>query len=159
MAKPGPAPKPTALKKLAGNPGDHRLNDREPQPERRMPKMPRGLPLEAKRFWKDNAERLLEMGVLTEVDGPALALTAIHYAIALRAAREIDEEDKGLTTKDERKLIRKSPLMQVLRDNSSSFRMFAAEFGLTPASRSRLKVEKPDRELSLAEQLFQMTKD
>ena len=31
---------------------------------------------------------------------------------------------------------------------------FAAEFGLTPSSRSRLKVEKPDEGKTLAEMLF-----
>jgi len=57
---------------------------------------------------------------------------------------------------DERGLPRKHPLLQVLRDNSTAFRMYAAEFGLTPSSRSRLQIRPVAEQPSLAEQLFNM---
>jgi len=73
---------------------------------------------------------------LTAVDGPAFAMTLLHYALAVEAAKRIDKE--GITTVDERGLPRKHPLHQVLRDHSTSFRAYLAEFGLSPSSRVRL---------------------
>ena len=86
---PGPAPKPTALKKLAGNPGKRPLNDREPQPERVAPAQPRGLPSGAKEFWDAHVEKLEQLGVLTEVDGPAFTMMCRHYDLAIQAATRV----------------------------------------------------------------------
>lgn len=135
---PGPAPKPTALKALAGNPGKRELNRNEPKPERVIPAVPRGLPVGARKFWRAHADALGEMGVLTAVDGPAFALMAVHYDIAWQAARTI--QDEGLMTVDENGASRKHPLLQVLRDNSGSFLRYASQFGLTPAMRSKVSV-------------------
>lgn len=154
---PGPAPKPTALKKLAGNPGKRALNSSEPQPEKVVPAMPRGLPKRAQRFWKDHAEKLERLGLLTAVDGPAFTLMAIHYAVALESLAIIqegldlpaDEESRqqavmaGLLQVDENGAMRKHPLLQVWRENSTAFRHYAAQFGLTPAARGRLSIPEP----------------
>jgi P27 family predicted phage terminase small subunit len=158
---PGPPPKPTALKKLAGNPGKRALNKSEPQPERVIPAMPRGLPKRAQRFWRDHAAKLEELGVLTAVDGPAFTLMALHYAVALEAL-EIIQRDvllltdetgapekiirTGLMAVDENGAARKHPLLQVWRENSTAFRQYAAQFGLTPAARARLSIAEPSEE-------------
>ena len=142
MARPGPAPKPTALKILAGNPGGKQLNSREPKPEIRAPRMPKGLPDEAQKFWKRNVSRLVTLGVLTEIDGPAFAIMSIHYAIVIEAIKQLDGED--VTIEDDNKDKRKNPAMQILRDNSTAFRMYASEFGMTPASRSKINIAKPE---------------
>lgn len=154
----GPAPKPTALKKLAGNPGKRALNGAEPQPERVVPAMPRGLPRRAQRFWKSHAEKLERLGLLTAVDGPAFTLMALHYAVALEALEIIQQglagqagEDGtlegaimgGLMAVDENGAMRKHPLLQVWRENSAAFRQYAMQFGLTPASRGRLSIPDP----------------
>ena len=157
---PGPAPKPTALKKLAGNPGKRALNSSEPQPEKIVPAMPRGLPKRAQRFWKDHAEKLERLGLLTAVDGPAFTLMTLHYAVALEALTIIqqgldlpaDEEGRqqsvmaGLLQVDENGAMRKHPLLQVWRENSTAFRHYAAQFGLTPAARGRLSIPEPTEE-------------
>jgi P27 family predicted phage terminase small subunit len=158
---PGPPPKPTALKQLAGNPGHRALNGNEPQPERVIPAMPRGLPKRAQRFWRDHAEKLERLGVLTAVDGPAFTLMALHYAVALEALAIIQqglvvtagEEGAppsvvmgGLMAVDENGAMRKHPLLQVWRENSTAFRHYAAQFGLTPASRGRLSIPEPTEE-------------
>ena len=154
MARPGPKPKPTELKKLAGNPGRRPLNSQQPQPDLASERCPHGLSKGAKKFWRAYAPQLIRLGVLTAVDVPAFILTAEHYAIA-REARAITVTD-GLCDKDANDLTRKHPLLQVWRDNATAYRMFASEFGLTPSSRSRLQVSAPE-EPSLAEQLFNMT--
>ena len=155
MARPGPKPKPTELKKLAGNPGKRPLNGQEPQPEPASRRCPHGLSDGAKKFWRTMAKDLIRLGMLTAVDVPAFLLMAEHYAIA-REARDLISE-KGLTDIDVNGLTRKHPLLQVWRDNSTAYRMYASEFGLTPSSRSRLKAPAPNDEPSLAELLFNMT--
>jgi len=152
MARPGPKPKPTELKKLAGNPGKRPLNSQEPQPEPAGTRCPHGLSDGAKKFWRKEARDLIRLGVLTSADVPAFLLMAEHYAIA-REARDVIAEE-GLTSVDENGAARKHPLLQVWRDNATAYRMYASEFGLTPSSRSRLTVAAPDEEPSLAELLF-----
>ena len=143
--KPGPAPKPTALKRLAGNPGKRRLSDREPQPERTLPAMPRGLRRRAKKFWQEHSEKLDRLGVLTEVDGPAFTMMAIHYETAWDAYQQIKQD--GLLLEDKNDVARKHPLLQVMRENSAAFLRYAAHFGLTPSARSRLEIgEPPDQD-------------
>ena len=153
MAQPGPKPKPTELKRLAGNPGKRPLNDQEPQPEPASARCPHGLSDGAKKFWRKRAKDLIRLGVLTTADVPAFLLMAEHYAIAREARAVIDQE--GLRDVDINGLRRKHPLLQVWRDNATAYRMYASEFGLTPSSRSRLRVPAPEEELSLAELLFQ----
>ena len=48
----GRKPKPTALKKLEGNPGKRKLNTKEPVPAKGMPEGPKWLLPEAKEEWK-----------------------------------------------------------------------------------------------------------
>lgn len=133
----------------------------EPQPERVIPAMPRGLPKRARRFWRDHAGKLERLGLLTAVDGPAFTLMALHYAVALEAM-EIIQRDvlvladengvpekairTGLMAVDENGAMRKHPLLQVWRENSTAFRHYAAQFGLTPASRGRLSIPEPTEE-------------
>lgn len=153
--KPGPKPQPTELKKLKGNPGRRPLPADEPTlPAARM-KKPRGLQkkhLAAARLYDALANELAAAGITTAIDAPAFRLMAEHYGLALQAAQIIAVE--GLMTVDERGLPRKHPMLQVLRDNSEMYRKLAAEFGLTPSSRSRLSVASPPEEPSLIEQLF-----
>ena len=154
MAKPGPAPTPTVIKKMRGNPGGRPLNEKEPKPvQTKVKRMPRGLSNDAKKLWRTLATTLIDWGVLTDWDIPAFMLMAEHYAIAMQASRIITEE--GLQTIDEHKCQRKHPLLQVMRDSSTAFRLYASEFGLTPSSRSRLSVQPPAEELGLKDLLFQ----
>lgn len=157
MAKPGRKPKPTELKRLQGNPGKRPLNEAEPQPEG-VAKMPHGLkthyPQLAKR-WEELAAVLEPLGLLTEADGLAFRLLLQHYQFALEAAVELREAG-SLTRMDENGVERKHPLLQIFRDNSNMYRMWAAEFGLTPSSRARLKVDGGEGAKSLADELFEI---
>ncbi len=75
----GRKPKPTALKKLEGNPGKRKLNTKEPVPGKGMPDCPKWLLPEAKEEWKRLCQKLSEMGVLTEVDMAAFAAYCQRY--------------------------------------------------------------------------------
>jgi len=150
----GNPPKPTALKKLQGNPGKRPLNEDEPQPDRLAPAIPRGIAPLARKFWKAHGPKLEAMGLLTEVDGAAFTMLTIHYQIAWEAAQIINKE--GLVAKDENGVDRKHPMLQVLRDNSAMLLRYSREFGLTPSARSRISVPDPDEEMDIGTVLAQV---
>ena len=88
----GRKPKPTALKKLEGNPGKRKMNTKEPVPGKGMPDCPKWLLPEAKEEWKRLCQKLSDMGVLTEVDMAAFAAYCQSYARWKEAQQHIDEE-------------------------------------------------------------------
>ena len=57
----GRKPKPTALKKLEGNPGKRKLNTKEPMPGKGMPDCPKWLLPEAKKEWERLCVKLSDM--------------------------------------------------------------------------------------------------
>lgn len=151
MSTRGPKPKPTELKKIQGNPGKRPLNQGQPKPKVAV-KKPRGMQPLARKLWDEYAPELARLEILTGVDSAAFRLMAEHFGFALQAAKQMQEA--GLTVASDEG-IKKNPLAQIFKDNSLAFKAYAAEFGLTPSSRTRLKVAPEGEQLSLAEQLFQ----
>jgi phage terminase small subunit len=70
---PGRRPKPTAIRRLEGNPGKRAWNHHEPEPPDAQPRCPGHLSPVAQREWRRLAGTLHKMGVLTTVDRAALA--------------------------------------------------------------------------------------
>lgn len=122
----GPPPKPTALKRLEGNTGKRPLNDLEPEPKAGEPEIPADLGEQERTAWRRYVPILLEMKCLTEADGPALAIMC-RVEVELMELRN-QEEFKG-----------KGQLIYGLR---SQHLALLREFGMTPSSRSRIRVEK-----------------
>jgi P27 family predicted phage terminase small subunit len=168
----GRRPKPTAIKKLQGNPGKRPLNKKEPKPPAAAVSVPRGrLPDDGKRLWRALAPMLANLKVLTEADLPALEMLCLHYAVARAALKEMlqdgrveIEDDQGHRYTISEGIavtamgitgVKKHPAASVFRENSTAFRMYLTEFGLTPASRVRLKMDGGEEEKSLAEMLFE----
>ncbi len=143
----GRPPKPTAIKEAEGNPGKRKLNQDEPKPAPlRSLKPPANSLPDVRKFWRKYGPMLDKLGVLTEADVAALDLMAIHYALAKAALAALTTSDGKLelTSKDEEGVTRKHPMLQVLRDNSASFRLYSVLFGLNPAARARLVVSEPE---------------
>ena len=132
----GRKPKPTAVKKLEGNPGKRKLNDKEPMPVKGMPTCPAWLMPEAKTEWKRLAKILSEMGVLTEVDRTAFASYCQSYARWKEAQEHIDEE--GSTFATDKGYQQQTPWVGIANTNQKLMLQAAAEFGLTPSARSRI---------------------
>lgn len=152
MSSAGRKPKPTAVKKLEGNPGKRPLNRREPKPKTAV-KRPHGLGRGLqRRFWDEHAGELERLQILTGVDVAAFRLMAEHYAIAVQAVGELREEGLTVETRDG---VKKNPLAQVFKDNSMAFKAFAVEFGMTPSARTRLQLPEEAEQLSLVDALFQ----
>lgn len=147
----GRAPKPTRLKVLEGTFRKDKAPKNEPSPRPVAPKKPSWLTGAGGRLWKKLAPKLLELGLLTEIDGEALAALCLHYHLMTEAAKSIKKE--GITTIDERGLPRKHPLLQVLRDNSTAMKGYLLQFGLTPSARSKIDLPELD-EMDENEYLF-----
>jgi P27 family predicted phage terminase small subunit len=133
-----PARKPTRLKILEGNPGKRPLNDREPMPKRGRPKCPPWLDAEAKRKWKALIPELDRIGLLTLVDGDALAAYCRAWSAFRTAAETLARE--GHTVETAKGGTRAHPAANQLFQAMSAIRQFAALFGLDPSSRGKLSV-------------------
>ena len=132
----GRRPKPSKLKKLAGNPGRRPLNLAEPEPGGRA-RCPGHLSPEAKREWRRLTPELERLGLLTSVDRAALAAYCTCWALAIEAQKAIQKHGVLIIT-DGRLL--KNPVCNVLRDMFAQMRLYEVEFGMTPSSRSRIHV-------------------
>lgn len=146
MGKRGPAPKPTALKKLQGNPGKRALPAGEPQPHvgGRAPSVPAWLDEDAKAIWRRYARTMWELRLLTEIDVEAFAAlceaTAL-YQTAVEMVRErgpVQESATGYTQKNGWMTVRDSAL--------ADMRALWKEFGMTPSARAGLNLEPEKQE-------------
>ena len=153
MGRRGPAPKPTAIKRLEGNPGRRPLNEREPQPSGHAPTYaPKWLPEEGRREWRRVVRELQATGVLTMVDTAVLEGYCVSYARWLHAEEqlkgqpEVIESDKGN--------LYMNPWVGVASTAKREMLRFAQELGMTPSARSRIQIQKQEEELSLADQLM-----
>lgn len=150
MGRRGPAATPTAVKRMRGNPGKRALNDAEPRPDATMPHAPGHLTKAARDEWRRVARRLHSAGVLTYVDRGILAAYCQAYGRWVEA--EVEIEKRGAVMETPSGYMQQSPWVSMANKSMEQMIRAARELGLTPASRSSIKVEKP--ELSMADILF-----
>ena len=135
----GRTPKPTLHKLLAGNPGHRPLNDREPVPPSDLPDCPDHLQGEARAEWFRICAALRSMGLLTCADHALLEAYCVTYARWLDAEAKLKEF--GTIVKSPNKgFPMTSPYLHVANSALEQLRKLAVEFGLTPASRSRIRI-------------------
>lgn len=141
MVRRGPPPKPTKLKIAAGNPGKRPLNTKEPEPEIQAPDCPAFLDATARAEWRRIVPLLLELEVLTQIDQAALAAYCQSFSNWQRAERALR---KGTSYKSKGRQYPK-PELKISQDERRLMHRFLTEFGLTPASRTRVQtdLEKP----------------
>jgi len=150
----GRRPIPTSLKRLAGNPGKRPLNAREPKPAVKLPSCPPWLPAEAKKEYRRVGKLLVRLGVMTEADRAALAAYAVAYARWAHAEQEMDAAGFEMIRETDKGYQHASPWLAVSSQAVKQMRAFLLEFGLTPASRSRVEAQEDEAEASLADLLF-----
>ena len=141
----GPPPKPTKLRTLAGNPGKRRINPNEPKPKRARLSCPRWLSADGRRAWRELVPLLDGMQVLTTADRMALTMLCDAYSEWLTAREVIQDKGETYETETTNGSVKYSPRPEVAHaaDAWRRVKSMLAEFGLTPASRSRLSVESP----------------
>lgn len=123
----GRPPKPSAEKKLNGNPGRRPLNEQEPAATG-DPIKPSWLDEEASSFWDSVVPRLVTMGVAKEADSELLAAMSRWWSIW----RSCDKLLVGGILE-----------WKVVCTASAAWKQFSAiasKFGLNPSDRQRLKV-------------------
>ncbi len=138
---PGPKPIPTRLKIARGNPGKRRLNTDEPQPRSGPLVCPDWLDDEAKAKWASLVPELERLGLLTVVDGDALAGHCQAWAEFKLATEVLQAEGRIFRTGTG--YLAPHPAVAMQRSAWAAVRAFAALFGLDPASRSKIKAPPP----------------
>lgn len=157
MGKRGPAPKPTALRLLEGNPGKRAINKQEPRPPVRDPKMPQWLGRKARRLWRRLAPELQARAGMSDWDAEAFAV--LCEAVEMYGAAVQDIHERGQILEETRtrynrdgsvfskETVRsKNPSVQIARDSAHTIRAYAQEFGMTPSARSGIKLPEVDAE-------------
>jgi P27 family predicted phage terminase small subunit len=149
MGRRGPPPKPTRLKAAAGNPGHRPLNPAEPRPAVAVPACPTWLPKRAKAEWRRITPELHRLGLVALIDAVALASYCVAVAELEEATRTLEKEgrvsvwvlfDKQGVKVGER--LKAHPAVAMQRDAARLVKQFVGEFGLTPASRTRVSGSK-----------------
>ncbi len=135
----GRKPKPTQLKVLDGNPGRRPLNDREPQPPKEVPDPPEFLNDEGRAEWFRTTAALKEMGLLSKADRAALSAYCTAYSRWVAAEEQVSKFGTIIKSPD-KGFPMKSPYLTIADQAMETMRKFLVEFGLTPSSRSRIRV-------------------
>lgn len=137
----GRKPVPTELHKLRGNPSKKHLPGakEEPQPEisSECPIAPDWLGPYARKEWDRVAPYLWKNGLLTEADETALASYCQNVDLMVAATMDINE--KGYTVMGQRGPVR-NPALASFAQATTAMRAMATEFGMTPSSRSRIRL-------------------
>lgn len=131
---------PTRLKQLRGNPGK-RAPRKEPEPKAAELTAPAWIDGDARKEWDRIAPELGRLGLLTIVDVPALA----GYCVAYQRWREAELAVKKCGT-DGLAVAITQGLEGMARDRLRLMKAMAAEFGFTPASRSKVTTLPPQAE-------------
>ena len=102
--------------------------------------------------WERIAPELARLGILTELDRAALAAYCSCWGRCVEAERHVREH--GMTVRAPGG-IKINPSVRIANNALQFLLKFAAEFGLTPSSRSRIVVGKPDgQEIDDVEKYF-----
>jgi len=149
----GRRPKPTPIKRLLGNPGRRRLNDREPTPAIDIPTCPAHLLPTAKAEWKRLAHDLHNLGVLTRLDRAALAGYCQAYGRWVEAEKKL-RETPGIL-KMPSGYLQQNPWLSIATKQLELMCRFMVELGLTPSARSRVLAMPPSGRSSICGSLQQ----
>lgn len=152
---PGPPPKPNEIKVLEGNPGKRRIK-KSPKPERVLGlKCPKFLGKYGKAEWNRITPELAKLGMLTKIDHVALEMYCRHYqkwresedfliekgSIFTVKEPDVLDKDGKIVKKGGIKYIQQLPQVSIAAQAAEFCRKMLAEFGLTPAARSRLEIQ------------------
>ena len=135
----GRKPKPTLLKVLNGNPGKRPLNEREPQPLEGVPERPLWLDGEAQAEWERVVPELQAMGLLSSADRAALAAYCTAWSRWVQAEAQVRKYGP-IVKSPEKGFPMKSPYLTIADQALETMRKLMVEFGLTPSSRSRIRL-------------------
>jgi P27 family predicted phage terminase small subunit len=131
----GRKPTPTKLKLLRGNPGKRKL-PREPEPQSMIPDCPPHLDALARAEWQRIVPELAALNLLTGLDRAALAAYCQAWSRWIAAEQQLQAQGAVILAPSGYPI--QNPQLAIANKALAQLRAFAAEFGLSPASRSRV---------------------
>ncbi|MBM3358463.1 MAG: P27 family phage terminase small subunit [Betaproteobacteria bacterium] len=134
----GRKPKPDQIKRLEGNPGHRALKGTADAPPVEIPPCPEIVAQDpiALAMWEEQTRELLRLRLIARINAPVLAAMCIHWARWWRAAAKVRECGPLVETPTE--FTRPSPWLRIADQAHDRFLRAAQEFGMTPASYSRV---------------------
>jgi P27 family predicted phage terminase small subunit len=149
MMKRGRAPTPNVIRLAAGNPGRRPINQNEPKPPPARPEPPAHLGATAKAEWQRVVGQLFDCGLMTALDTPMLMAYCDAFGRYVEASRTMEElaradpVTRGVLVRTANGNPIMNPVLCTLRSSRGDMARFAVEFGMSPASRSRINVGIP----------------
>jgi P27 family predicted phage terminase small subunit len=148
----GRKPLPTNVKIFRGNPGHYPLNEYEPRPPTKMPICPDHLQGRAREEWRRISKQLHRIGLLTIIDGAALAGYCEAYGRWADATEQVAKF--GMVIKSPNGYPMLSPFLSIINAALAQMKGFLTEFGMTPSSRSRISTGKLEEEGDESKRFF-----
>ncbi|WP_045764711.1 P27 family phage terminase small subunit [Xanthomonas albilineans] len=136
----GRKPLPVAIKKIKGTLQKCRTNPHEPRPDGQLGEPPEYMSDIAKEAWTYAVENA-PLGLFSSLDATVLERWANCAGLYCEALAKINRSGvAGMIIKTPSGILRRSPLMDVIRDLALEMKGYESEMGFTPASRSRVQV-------------------
>ncbi len=160
MGRRGPIPLPTALLRARGSRHVTRRREQdEVQGPPGHPRCPRWLDPEAQATWRHLVPLLGQMGVLTRIDGLALARYCRVFSRWRKAEAFIDQHGEMYPLKDEAGRVKyfvQWPQVAIANKLCQHLTRLEQEFGMTPSARTRIQVSRsPSAGFDPKERFFQ----
>ncbi len=142
MGKRGPKPKPTILKRKAGNPGKRPLNENEPPLLEGRLVCPRWLNREQKECWKWITKTVGDMGLLGLQHLNILTRYCVAWDHWHKAIAFVREHGETYETKNKagQTYFAQYPQIGIARSHHGILLKIETEFGMTPGSGSAVRV-------------------
>ena len=148
----GRKPKPVELHRLTGSYRADRHGGRMARQPGEIPDKPAWLPPEASAEWDRIAPTLAPLGLLTPLDRAAFVAYCLAWAEFVWAVKEVQQA--GITYEAEGKL-KPHPAVRIASNAAKLMLQLAGEFGMTPAARTRLRIELAEFEEDPFEEFLQ----
>jgi P27 family predicted phage terminase small subunit len=133
----GRLPKPAALKLLEGNPGHRQIPEQSEVVPAEAPDPPDHLSGIALRVWKEKASDMARAGLISKLDSENFACYCEAVATWIEAKSMVARQGAVLLAPNSGFPVQ-NPYVAIANRAMEQIRTFGAEFGLSPASRTRL---------------------
>ena len=124
----------------------------EPKPPAGIPKYPPHLDKAAKQEWRRMAKDLEPLGILTNLDKAVFALYCEAFSTWAMATEKIQKE--GMLYKAPSGFPMINPYFYIANKSKEQMLKALIELGMTPSSRSRVRVSEPPKEENKKERFF-----
>ena len=138
-------PKPTALKKLEGTYRKDRAVKNEIQPSIEVGlTAPNDLNEWGVKLWDDVMSEYSKIGLITKVDMASLMSVCMEWGIYCEACDIVSSQ--GLQVMDDKGNLQVNPARRIANDAFKNYKSMCIEFGMTPASRT--KISAPEQNMN-----------